>query len=82
MAQDGWVSGQTQLAQPKVTKPRHTQSKQFTHSASLSPWGEQGKNTGSGVGVGVPREEATKFISPLIWGKGDPCGDKQLSWRI
>lgn len=79
----GGFTGETQLAQPKVTKPIPTHSKQFTHLASLPPWEEPGRNAGPGVGVGVPGVgEAAKFISPLIWGKGDPCGDKQSSWRI
>lgn len=76
MTQDGWVTGGTQLAQPEVTKPVPTQP------ASLPPGEERGGRAGAGVGVGVWREEASKFISPLIWGKGDPCGDKQLCWRI
>lgn len=53
MAGDGWVSGEIQLAQTRVSKPRHTQSKQFTHLASLSPQEEQGRNTGSGMSGGA-----------------------------
>lgn len=55
-----------QLARPKVNKP--TQSRRGAASRAGTS--------------GMPREAAVKFISPLIRGKANPCGDTQLSWRI